>query len=779
MAETSDTTIKWIKCDDEVECKSSTITLIDTLNNLGVLIENNDEIFSAIDDQQAQATTSEANVESTVRLTNNDEHSVCDEDTVAEVVSEIVSNTLRNVQNEFIIVNKTKPIIEDVMRFTTRSTANIKGKMSQLKNEEITTGIYAKKSGFISHRPLDWAIALEKMTVELQMDSRWDYACDDEKYTEIIVKILPTNHKRVTVEIKLTSGVVLLTGTNHQEWIAVMFEPWKSTMETGTFDPASIFEEVKQRPTTRLQKEDDSSEIAILWEENESLKNSLLNLENAVSQISEENKKITTLLVNQRTEYELNLKKIVTAYDEKIAGFLLAAESSCDNKVASCLSTTNCNIEKVKQQMNKQDSKIQNNVVQIRNLMEKKPVDEPSPSWIDVENISKKCTSEQLDYIYTRINSISEVQQAKPSRIDVENISKKCMSEQLDCINTRMNSISEIQQANPPNLDLRRLENEVKLLQQNLTTIKEKMDNSSSNIQNFRQQTSPDRDSRSHIGNRAGWGSSGMMHQLPDRDSNRPRKNDPRYDIPITDRNIKVLVCMDSNGKRLDKKKFWTLNGTIWKTTYRIEHVQKVLELCQESTIDTILISVGTNDVDNKTGHEAAKDIAALVDSILAERPQIKIAISEATPRSRERDNEIVMCNNKLHELLDNKQNVFLATQSNLRDSTWSNFDDDKHVSTRNPRSIPVFAKNLKAALRKAVNAHRVTEETTPYLQNLVTPTRSKSYPPPPINERLQHISQNSSNQTKHISQHSSNQTKSTNLLIEKLGDVIKCLQMW
>ena len=53
--------------------------------------------------------------------------------------------------------------------------------------------------------------------------------------------------------------------------------------------------------------------------------------------------------------------------------------------------------------------------------------------------------------------------------------------------------------------------------------------------------------------------------------------------------------------------------GTTWKTTCRIEHVKNVLDQCRASPIGTILISVGTNDVDNKIGFETAQDIAAVV----------------------------------------------------------------------------------------------------------------------------------------------------------------------
>ena len=283
------------------------------------------------------------------------------------------------------------------------------------------------------------------------------------------------------------------------------------------------------------------------------------------------------------------------------------------------------------------------------------------------------------------------------------------LKDQMDTINARVTSLSEAQQPSESLIQIKRIEDEIKTLISNMAVMNQKLELSGARI--------------------------AETHRAPPPSPNTPpeRRHLKPYEVPITQNNIKVLICMDSNGRRLDRRKFWTLNGSVWRTTYKVEHIKNVLSLCTHATIDTILISVGTNDVDFKSGLDVAEDIRSLVESIHKDRPNTKIVVSEATPRSLSRDAEIKSCNEKLHMLLRNVPYVFMATQGNLRDEEWSHFDDDKHVSKSNPRSIPIFARNLKAALRKATS-------TEPVGQSAQHTQRSVDYPPPPL---LQHNNQN------------------------------------
>jgi hypothetical protein len=124
-------------------------------------------------------------------------------------------------------VNKETKVSDDIKdnMFVTLSKKPT-GKSNQLKYEEPTHGVYAQKSGFVTSRPLVWAEALEKWLDAGGLRHQWDYLCKEEKYSECVVKILPTDSvsKKTLIEIKLNTGVVFISS---QEWSSINFEAWR------------------------------------------------------------------------------------------------------------------------------------------------------------------------------------------------------------------------------------------------------------------------------------------------------------------------------------------------------------------------------------------------------------------------------------------------------------------------------------------------------------------------------------------------------------------------
>ncbi|MDP7404925.1 MAG: hypothetical protein QF782_05710, partial [Porticoccaceae bacterium] len=167
----------------------------------------------------------------------------------------------------------------------------------------------------------------------------------------------------------------------------------------------------------------------------------------------------------------------------------------------------------------------------------------------------------------------------------------------------------------------------------------------------------------------------------------------------------KLVVLADSNSKRLDKRKFChpiKQHETRWEVCYRIEDVNNQLDAMQNMCINTIVISCGTNDIDSKSGVEVAQDIIKMVQRVKTEHPESMIVVSETTPRKHQRDDQIKVCNKLLNENLNLYENVTVASQSNLRDATFSMHEDDKHVKKN---KIHVYAGNLKGAMRRLRDA--------------------------------------------------------------------------
>jgi hypothetical protein len=161
----------------------------------------------------------------------------------------------------------------------------------------------------------------------------------------------------------------------------------------------------------------------------------------------------------------------------------------------------------------------------------------------------------------------------------------------------------------------------------------------------------------------------------------------------------KSILFMDSNRKYLKADKLWKNCQMIPCST--THDLRKSLLSAKLSDVDLIFIHTGVNDIDKDDGETVAKNLIEIVEGVSSTLPNMKIAISEITPRQLHRDEEVKTCNSVLHAALDNKSNVTIAKHSNLRNERWSFHvkDDDKHLTEV---SIARFAKNLKVAFRTA-----------------------------------------------------------------------------
>ena len=157
---------------------------------------------------------------------------------------------------------------------------------------------------------------------------------------------------------------------------------------------------------------------------------------------------------------------------------------------------------------------------------------------------------------------------------------------------------------------------------------------------------------------------------------------------------------MDSNKKHLN-------DGDLWKHTKSLfcatagELLTKSIPLMKQHQPDMVLIHTGTNDLDvERDGATIARTLSQVVQRMKETLPQLKIVVSEVTPRKVNYDDQVKICNEHLHTYLDHVEHVTLAVHSNLRTRDWRFYDDDKHISQS---SIRKLASNLKTALRTAL----------------------------------------------------------------------------
>ena len=88
-----------------------------------------------------------------------------------------------------------------------------------------------------------------------------------------------------------------------------------------------------------------------------------------------------------------------------------------------------------------------------------------------------------------------------------------------------------------------------------------------------------------------------------------------------------------------------------------------------------------------------------IIETLKTKYPGIKIILSEITPRKDEKDETVKEYNNLLCNLYEKEPNIFIVYHKNLRDDNYSKHYDEKHI---HKRAIPLFASNIKRALRNA-----------------------------------------------------------------------------
>ena len=124
-----------------------------------------------------------------------------------------------------------------------------------------------------------------------------------------------------------------------------------------------------------------------------------------------------------------------------------------------------------------------------------------------------------------------------------------------------------------------------------------------------------------------------------------------------------------------------------------------------ETSIKHIMIHVGVNDLDTRTPEQVSEHLKVIVSGMQKIFVGVKIVVSEIKPCHDEKDKDVIRCNEMITTLFKNRNDVTIASHSNLRDDEWSMYDDVKHVSEA---AVPRLVSNIKRALRKS---HGVTAD--------------------------------------------------------------------
>ena len=145
---------------------------------------------------------------------------------------------------------------------------------------------------------------------------------------------------------------------------------------------------------------------------------------------------------------------------------------------------------------------------------------------------------------------------------------------------------------------------------------------------------------------------------------------------------LDILMCFDSNGRYIDRRKLWKVNNSEYRNCGTIHEVSNTIkEEKYNKGLKYILLNVGVNDIDKKDHDQVLEEMELLIREIRTQFPDIKLIISEITPRNDERDKEVQLYNKMLQNYAVNENYITIAYHSNLREPQWSMYRDHKHIA--------------------------------------------------------------------------------------------------
>ncbi len=163
-----------------------------------------------------------------------------------------------------------------------------------------------------------------------------------------------------------------------------------------------------------------------------------------------------------------------------------------------------------------------------------------------------------------------------------------------------------------------------------------------------------------------------------------------------TEESLELLLCFDSNGKHIDRRRLWKKNGSEFKTCGTLHSLAEHVKKLTYKKVKHILISVGTNDLDLKDHGQVFGELVIVVDEIRARFQGIKFVINELLPRKDDRNEEVAKFNGLLNKLATSHGDITIATQRNF---TEIMFVDNKHLHSS---KVPIYAKNIINALLRS-----------------------------------------------------------------------------
>lgn len=344
-----------------------------------------------------------------------------------------------------------------------------------LREEDITFDAHkAKKCSFTTSRPLVWARVIEDH-VGASTDKKClkQYKSENGLYIEYLLCYDNDEDKKVTINIYVKTGVILIQGEYFQQWAEKIFPILKASI-SRYLAPRDMFERRLRSNsfynTTRRARSKSVGnltcigtykkpecilgykDMGALWKENVELKKGLESLERDYDNIKRD-----LDFVHDRGQHCYHVdhgkvRRIVEVSNGKKVS--VYTPLNCDDKVEARSKVITESAQKLEKQISDMRGRLQDKIFEIQNTINDQPVLLPCRC----DNSHPEITRIQGHIANTQSLILCDIQELK---------------KRIDAIDTTFESLTVF---NPNSSTLRRIEEEQKNIQLNVTSIKESLD---------------------------------------------------------------------------------------------------------------------------------------------------------------------------------------------------------------------------------------------------------------------------------------------------------------
>ena len=217
-----------------------------------------------------------------------------------------------------------------------------RGKVKEFKTELFDFEIYAKSTktvGFLTARPLQWAIALEKYIEATSSNRcRWRYKVENGKYTEGHLTLYYNDTNKVEIVVHFLGGAVVVIGENFRDWVVNEFPKVKALLASApNTHPGGLPSDEKP------QTDDINDTLDSLWAKLEEIEGAVYNGDDVVQKVIDR---------CQTMEITLNGHgdKLTSSVTDAM---LLIVEKRMDQKLTVFMETTTNDVTKKVEAMKK------------------------------------------------------------------------------------------------------------------------------------------------------------------------------------------------------------------------------------------------------------------------------------------------------------------------------------------------------------------------------------------------------------------------------------------